>query len=322
MLLVILGTFLNIAGASLTALADTPVVKRLAEPGAFQDIESERVVVDAKDRPEPLIVNATYPTAEGRYPVIVFSHGNFCAATRYDKIIRHWVSHGYVVLQPWHLDAAPFDPEFPHSQHKVWITRMIDMQAVLDVLIFNGRTRNTLSNKIDTSKVIAAGHSYGAFTAQSTAGARTRSRDGTATVIQIYDRHISAVIAISPPGEIERFVDEATASAIRVPMLVTTGTLDFSEIMWPDWRAHRLTYDTAPKGGKFLLVLNGGDHYLGGLICLNRNTPDQSQGLSLLNAVTTAFLNSHVSKTSDLQRVSEELGESDSTAWSAALEMK
>ena len=301
---------------------DTSIVKRLAQSGKYLDIESDTLVIDAQERPVPLVVKATYPAAEGHYPVIVFSHGNFCEATRYDKIIRHWASHGYLVLQPWHLDTAPFDPEFPYSQHTVWITRLNDMQAVLDVLGSKNSSASTFDQKIDATKVIAAGHSYGALTAQSMAGAQTRSRDGSSTVIQSHDSRITAVIAISPPGEMEGFVDETTASAVSVPMLVTTGTYDFSAIMWPDWRAHRLTYDTAPKGGKSLLVLNGGDHYLGGLICIERDTPDQDQGLGLLNAVTTAFLNNHVLKTSDLQNVYEELKESDSAAWAAVLEMK
>ncbi len=320
--LVVITFVLYFATHAHVAIADTPVIDRLSEPGVFTDVETETLVLDTSDRPESLVVTVTYPAAAGPHPVVVFSHGNFCDVTRYDKIVRHWVSHGYVVLQPWHLDTAPFDPEFPHSQHTVWITRMNDMRAVLDTLVFNDSSASALNQKFDTTKVIAAGHSYGALTAQSLVGARTKSRDGSASVIQTFDQRISAVIAISPPGQMEGFVDEATASDIRVPMLVTTGTKDFSAVMWPDWRAHRLTYDTAPKGDKSLLVLNGGDHYLGGLICLERDTPDQSQGLRLLNAVTTAFLNSHVLKTTEFQKASQELGNSDSDSWAAVLEMK
>ena len=304
------------------AIAETPVIERLGIRGSFADIKSESLIVEVRDRPEPLIVFATYPAAPAHFPVIVFSHGNFCEVTRYDKITHHWVSHGYVVLQPRHLDTAPFDSGFPHSRHTVWINRVNDMRIVLDALVSNDTSANTLNQRIDVARVVVAGHSFGALTAQSMVGARTRSRDGTNTVIQTSDPRVSAVIAISPPGEMERFVDSATASAIRVPMLVTTGTEDASDVMWPDWRAHRLTYDTAPEGGKALLVLNGGDHYLGGLICLGQDTPDQKQSLRLLNAVTTAFLNSHVFKTSDLHMISEELRATDSTASAAVLEMK
>ncbi|MCK7598542.1 hypothetical protein M0G74_14785 [Microbulbifer sp. CAU 1566] len=53
-------------------------------------------------RDGPLTLTAFYPDAEGVYPLVLFSHGNFSNRRAYDRILCHWVSHGYVVLAPDH----------------------------------------------------------------------------------------------------------------------------------------------------------------------------------------------------------------------------
>ena len=56
------------------------------------------------DKQLPLRIG--YPAEEGRYPLIVFSHGGRLSKDDYADITDHWVSHGYIVIQPTHMDSA------------------------------------------------------------------------------------------------------------------------------------------------------------------------------------------------------------------------
>ena len=53
---------------------------------------------------------------------------------------------------------------------------------------------------IDKNNVIAAGHSYGGITAQSSGGAKTYSRDNLNKIIYEPDNRFKGILAISPPG--------------------------------------------------------------------------------------------------------------------------
>ena len=82
---------------------------------------------------------------------------------------------------------------------------------------------------------------------------------------------------------------------VNKPMLITTGTWDSNKQFWPDWRAHKLSFDTAQPGQNYVLVTQGADHYLGNLICtLDREAAPQFDALNSLNATTTAFLDAYL----------------------------
>ena len=48
--------------------------------------------------------NVYYPAAGKGYPLLVFAHGNWSTKDSYDRVIEHWVSHGYAVIAP---DGVP-----------------------------------------------------------------------------------------------------------------------------------------------------------------------------------------------------------------------
>jgi hypothetical protein len=58
-----------------------------------------------------------------------------------------------------------------------------------------------------------------------------------------------------------------------------------------DFHTHLIAYDAAPPGDKYALVLDGVDHYFGGLICkADAPGPPQTAGLLAAVAVSTDFL--------------------------------
>ena len=54
-------------------------------------------------------------------------------------------------------------------------------------------------------------------------------------------------------------------------------------------------YNLAPRGDKYSVVLEDGDHYLGGLICrTNRGGEDDPVGVEVVRSAQTAFLDAYV----------------------------
>ncbi len=85
------------------APAKPPVYKPGAGP--HEPVVHETLVLNDAKRKKDLQVRITYPKEKGRYPVLVHSHGMYGSKDAYDPLVRHWVSHGYVCLQPSHSES-------------------------------------------------------------------------------------------------------------------------------------------------------------------------------------------------------------------------
>ncbi|WP_078083825.1 alpha/beta hydrolase family protein [Microbulbifer mangrovi] len=254
--------------------------------------------INLTTRDGPLTLSGFYPEAEGIYPLVLFSHGNFSNRRAYDRIIRHWVSHGYVVLAPDHRDAGGLLNGIlaitRFGKDGVMQQRPRDLINILDNLNTIADQAAELDRRIDRSRVVAAGHSFGAFAAQMLGGAdaavpggnrRLRERDG----------RFQAVVAFSPPGPMFEMVDEQSWQNMMVPQLVTTGTWDVEANFFRDWRLHAMSYERGVEGLNSLLVTEGADHYFGNLICrLDLDAEPQADALRMANAVSLAFLDAEI----------------------------
>ncbi|WOX06907.1 alpha/beta hydrolase family protein [Microbulbifer pacificus] len=246
----------------------------------------------------PLTLTAFYPATEGSFPLVVFSHGNFSNRRAYDRIILHWVSHGYVVLAPDHMDAGGLLNGIVamtrYGKDGVMQQRPRDLINILDGLDSLAAQSAELDRRIDRNRVASAGHSFGAFTAQMLGGADA-AVPGTDTRLRDLDTRIQAVVAFSPPGPMFDMVDQQSWQNMKVPQLVTTGTWDVEARFFRDWRLHAMSYERGVKGLNSLLLTEGTDHYFGNLICrLEREVAPQSDALMMANAVSLAFLDTQL----------------------------
>ncbi|WP_348859146.1 hypothetical protein [Nocardioides sp. KR10-350] len=92
------------AGDPMTASAGLP----LPEPVRVSCFAP--VVLPAADRPVDLSVKVTYPETGEDLPVILLSHGHggsmyLASMYGYEPLTLFWAAHGFVVIQPNHLDA-------------------------------------------------------------------------------------------------------------------------------------------------------------------------------------------------------------------------
>ncbi len=228
-------------------------------------------------------------------PVVIFSHGNWSDREKYDRLLSHWAGYGYAVIATTHLDGRSMARGIFNSlrfgQLGLIDARVQDIQYLIDHLssIESELRQADVELTFEKERLVVAGHSFGAFTAQQFSGAIASDED---RVSRAGDDRVVGVIAISPPGPMFDVIHEKSWENMRGPVLVTTGTWDSNPQFWPDWRAHLMSFETSQPGEQYALVVEGADHYLGNLICRpEREAEPQTDALAMVNSASVAFLN-------------------------------
>jgi fermentation-respiration switch protein FrsA (DUF1100 family) len=228
------------------------------------------LVLPAPGRGEDLQVRVTAPTTGRDLPIVVFSHGFGLSMDDYAPLVDCWAAHGFVVLQPTHLDSrtlglAPDDPRTP----LIWRFRIEDLTHVLDELDLIERSVPGLGGRLNRGRIATAGHSWGATTASALLGARILDREGDVGD-DMSDPRVAAGVALVIAGDHDQ------------SMLTVRG---------PDWWAD--AYTLSP-GDKSLLTLFGAEHSMGGTsgYSVTETTDENPERVALIQRVTTAYLRS------------------------------
>lgn len=217
-----------------------------------------------------------------RRGVIAFSHGAQSAPWKYENLLKPWADAGYEILAPLHVDSTdhPRTKAFPGQAS--WKARIEDMRAV--------------AKAIPAKRFVAAGHSYGALTALTMGGAEAVMPEGLDGVQR--DPRVSAVVAFSPPSAIDALIPASGYAKLAVPAFIQTGDRDvpLGSTDPAGWRGHLASYEASQAGGhRYALVLDGVDHYFGGLICREidavRQTVQLKQAIDLSTLFMNGFLN-------------------------------
>jgi len=176
------------------------------------------------------------PVADGRFPVVVFSHGLGGLPSDYEPVLVEWAAAGFVV-------AAP---AYPHTSRGAASTNVLDVinqpadasYLVTELLARDTRPEDPFAGHLDVDRVAAAGHSAGGIT---TVGLFTVGRD---------DRlDAGIVLAGSALG-----VGTAFSGAVA-PQLFVHGELD--DVV--TYASGKAAYDQVPWP-KAMLSLPEGDH--------------------------------------------------------------
>ena len=248
--------------------------------------------------PQSVSLKLSYPQQEGRYPLLLFSHGNWASKDDYRAVIAYWVEHGYSVLAVDHDDCCSMAQGIWNSvrygQLGLVERRVLTLTWLVDNLESLSKQLPALATRADTTRIAATGHSFGAFSAQQLIGAGVYNSEQQGFEYHS-DARIRAVVAISPPGPMFDIITADSWRQVASPMLVTTGTWDVNAQFFPDWALHKMSYERAIAGDNYALVTQGADHYFGRLICrLDREVAPQHEALAIMQRVSLAFLDAYV----------------------------
>jgi dienelactone hydrolase len=257
---------------------DTKTVRQAAGHGAvsFPDsvVSFTPVVLPAPGRGEDLHARVSAPATGHGLPIIVFSHGNGQSLYGYGPLADFWAAHGFVVIQPTHLDSRTLrlgqdDPRRP----LLWRSRVEDLKRVLDQLDCIETSVPTITGRLDRSRIAVAGHSWGGQTASMLLGAR-HPHPENGSVVDMSDDRVKAGVLFAAPGrggnDLSPFATQhfpfmhPDFSGMTTPTLVVAGDNDHGRMTTrgPDWWAD--AYVMSP-GSKCLLTIFGGEHSLGGI---------------------------------------------------------
>ncbi|MGW6739179.1 alpha/beta hydrolase family protein [Streptomyces sp. NPDC055025] len=279
----------NTATMDLAVTAPTPVVS--VKP----------VELEAPDRGEDLRLRISAPATGSELPVIVLSHGFGSSLNGYGPLADFWAAHGFVVIQPTHLDSRTVglpqdDPRTP----RLWRFRVEDMKRVLDQLDLLEAAVPGLSGRLDRSRIATAGHSFGGQTAGNLLGLRVLDPVSKKEE-DLSDARIKAGVLLATAGkggaDLTPFAAEhfpfmnPSFANMTTPALVVTGDRDDSplSVRGPEWLTD--PYFLSP-GDKSLLTLFGAEHSLGGIAGyeVQETTDENPERVALIQRVTWAYL--------------------------------
>jgi len=208
---------------------------------------------------------------------ILFSHGAQSSPLHYPDMIGAWVAAGWNVIAPLHVDSTEHPDHARHTGAHWWKVRIEDVRAVARQI---------------GGAYVAAGHSFGGLNALTLGGAAATLPAGVTGPLR--DPAARAVLAFSPPRPVAGMITAPGYAELAVPALIQTGTIDLTIPGAPadSWKGHLTAFDVAAPGGhRYALVLDGADHYFGGLICdPTRPGPPQTAQLANATALSLAFL--------------------------------
>jgi predicted dienelactone hydrolase len=219
----------------------------------------------ARDRAVPVrLYLPASASAEHPVPLVVFSHGIGGSRAGYSYLGRGWASQGYASLHVQHVGSdrqvwfgSPFGLvsrlRSAAQEHEA-IARVADLRYALDQLLAGAD-----GARIDASRIVAAGHSYGANTTLLAAGAQVE-REGRR--LDFRDPRIKAAIVISAPPFYGETDPAKVLANVTVPTLHVTATEDIIRIpgyySGADDRVAVFEATGGPR--KTLAVFAGGSH--------------------------------------------------------------
>jgi pimeloyl-ACP methyl ester carboxylesterase len=270
------------------------------------------VVWEVPGRPVPLEIKVSMPESGSDLPIILLSHGhgmaNFLSSFNgYGPLVNFWAAHGFVVIQPTHLDSTALglrDMDLPDAP-LFWRDRATDMHYILDHLDELEAAVPGLHGRMDRDRIVAVGHSLGAATVTLLLGMQVLDPDDPREK-DLSDPRIKAGVVIAAPGIGDEHLSSGAAdnypmlkfvdfSKMTGEALVIAGDKDLN-VRFSDRLSYRWDAFTFAPAPKTLLTFFGAEHMFGGISGYDAaETSDENpERVATLRALVWAYLRSQL----------------------------
>ncbi len=221
----------------------------------------------------PYAVDATpgLPIAEGRFPLLVLSHGHAGSHLGHHDLAAFLAHHGFIVATVEH-PGDNYRDQSGFGSDTVLLGRPLQMSALMDATLASPR----LGKHINASQIGAIGFSAGGYTVLTLAGAKPdfSLRDGycerhpgdaelCGTALRMEhpdlkakaDPRVKAVFAMAPLGI---FFDKAGLASVKIPVFLYAAGND--QVLLVDENAAHVR-DCLPKPPEYRSIPKAG-HYI------------------------------------------------------------
>ena len=205
-----------------------------------------------------------YPTGVAkRFPVVVFSTGLGHSRDDCAYLGRRWAGCGYVAVFVQHpgsddgedaglrkrkeLQRAFYAPDNIRN-------RPLDVIFVIDQLEKMAHGGSSPGERLDMTRIGAAGHDFGIQTVLAAAGQVLPGQ------ITFKEPRVKAIVAMSSPVPIGQVPLSVAYANVSLPCLHITGTADNSIVATTQAHQRRMPFDDTTAADQFLITLNGADH--------------------------------------------------------------
>lgn len=240
--------------------------------GPFEIKIIDMEIVDEK-RKRRIPLKIYFPVKKVKSPVIIHSHGLGGSKDTKFYLAQFLSSHGYVCIHLTHFgsDSSLIDSEKTKQENLVRLknalrnreslsNRPLDITFLIDQLTSIEDRYPQLKAVMDKQTIGLTGHSFGAFTTLTVAGAYSKMAKmffGT----RFEDPRPLAFLAMSPQGVRKGRDPKQIFSQIHRPFLTMTGSLDLSPADKVTKGEDRLApYLNMPPGDKYSLWIEKANH--------------------------------------------------------------
>jgi predicted dienelactone hydrolase len=257
------------------------------------------VTLRDEKRKKDLHMKVNFPKEDGKYPVVVFSHGFGAGKEAFAAVSEHWASHGYVVIHPQHADGGRLGAGSRPGLGKkddADEDKVDDPKPKLDPAKLRERLKGAggidkLANLQNNPKSITDRVGDVTFILDSFAelekqvsglkgkldadrigvsghsyGAAVAVLVGGASVDlgdekgkSLGDKRVKCVLPFSAAGAGEYGLTAGSWKPMTLPVMYVTGTKDIRPGKEFEWRKE--AYEGSPAGDKYLVVLDGATHF-------------------------------------------------------------
>jgi predicted dienelactone hydrolase len=172
-------------------------------------------------------VSPEAPVTEGRFPLVVVSHGNGGSHLVYRTIVTHLAKNGYVVAMLEHPGNNRNDNSLEGTYENL-VRRPRHVRLTIDAV------SQELGAHVQPDNVAVMGHSMGGYAALAVAGGIPWSKNGERVEVTP-DPRVRALVLLAPGTAF--FYPEDSLRDVTVPILLLTAEHD---PVTPRWQAELL----------------------------------------------------------------------------------